>query len=158
MAEQEQAQQPKQEQAQQPNEEKLTITQEEYSKIKEQLAKLETNLAVSEKQRKELVKLVTDVNPNEKQPTADELIQSTITKDGFFRNKDGTFMDNVDVCAKLYEIGMALKREGSKIQFSDNMLEYLKIATDKTKPKMYRETELKANLIDDLSPNADYKL
>lgn len=41
-------------------------------------------------------------------------------------------MNNVEICAKLYEYGMALQRENKEHQFSPEFLNLCKIATDNT--------------------------
>lgn len=62
--------------------------------------------------------------------TSAEILKSFTTKDGLFKHENGTPMNNVEVCQKLYEYGLALQRENASEQFSDEFMNIVKIASD----------------------------
>jgi hypothetical protein len=64
--------------------------------------------------------------------SSEDIRKSFTSKKGLFFHPNGTPMNNVEVCAKLYDYAMALQRENATSQFSDKFIDLVKIATDST--------------------------
>ena len=62
--------------------------------------------------------------------TAEDIRKSFTSEKGLFYNENGTLKTNVEVASLLYDYAMALKKENSPDQFSDEFINLVKIAKD----------------------------
>lgn len=114
-----------------------------------QVDELEMQIARLQKDNKELKSIINSTTGTT-QKTSEEIFESFHEGDQFFRHKNGTLMNNVEVCQKLYEYGKACERENKSNPFSKEVMDFLNIANDTSLPVELRNAKMKMNITNDL--------